>query len=82
MEQELTKYTDELYYAALRMTGNADDAEEIMQEAFLAAWQSLTRGYAPENLRAWLYRILSNKHNDRLRRKYRCPTVSNDVWMT
>ena len=82
MKYQLTEYTDSLYYAALRLTGNADDAEEIVQETFLAAWQKLSRGYQPDNLWSWLNRILSNKHCDRLRKKYRHPTVSWDVWMT
>lgn len=82
MEHELTKYTDSLYYAALRLTEDPDEAEEITQEAFLAAWQSLSRGYQPDNLWAWLNRVLSNKFHDRLRYKYRHPTISYDVWMT
>lgn len=44
MQNELTDYTDALYYAALRLTENADEAEEITQETFLAAWQKLSRG--------------------------------------
>ncbi|MBO5255983.1 MAG: RNA polymerase sigma factor SigE, partial [Clostridia bacterium] len=43
MEHELAKYTDSLYYAALRLTGNADTAADLAQETFLAAWQSLSR---------------------------------------
>ncbi len=82
MEHELTKYADPLYYAALRLSGNADDAEDITQETFLAAWQSLSRGYKPDNLWLWLNRILSNKHCDRLREKYRHPTISYDCWIT
>ncbi|MGN1346505.1 MAG: RNA polymerase sigma factor [Eubacteriales bacterium] len=82
MENELTNYTDALYYAALRLTGNADEAGDLAQETFLAAWQSLSRGYRPDHLWAWLNRILSNKHCDRLREKYRCSIVSYDSWQT
>ena len=82
MEHQLTNYADSLYYAALRLTGNADEAEDITQETFLAAWQALSRGYKPDNLWSWLNRVLSNKHCDRLREKYRQPTISYDVWMT
>lgn len=81
MQNELTDYTDALYYAALRLTGNADEAEEITQETFLAAWQKLSRGYQPDNLWLWLNRILSNKHCDRLREKYRHPVICWDDWM-
>ncbi|MBQ4592013.1 MAG: RNA polymerase sigma factor [Clostridia bacterium] len=80
MKHQLTDYTDSLYYAALRLTGNADDAEDIAQETLLAAWQSLSRGYQPDHLWSWLCRILSNKHCDRLREKYRRPTISYDAW--
>lgn len=82
MKNQLTDYADSLYYAALRLTGNADDAEDIAQETLLAAWQKISRGYQPDNLWLWLNRILSNKHCDRLREKYRHPTISWDVWMT
>ncbi|MBE6710724.1 MAG: sigma-70 family RNA polymerase sigma factor [Ruminococcaceae bacterium] len=81
MEHELAKYTDPLYYAALRLTGNADTAADLAQETFLAAWQSLSRGYRPDNLWAWLNRILSNKHCDLLREKYRRPTIRWDDWV-
>ncbi len=82
MEHKLAEYTDSLYYAALRLTGNADTAADIAQETFLAAWQSLSRGYRPDNLWAWLNRILSNKHCDLLREKYRHPTIRWDDWVT
>ena len=82
MQNELTNYTDSLYYAALRLTGNVDEAEEITQETFLAAWQKLSCGYRPDNLWAWLNRILSNKYCDRLREKYRHPVIRWDDWLT
>ena len=49
MKNQLTDYADSLYYAALRLTGNADDAEDIAQETLLAAWQKISRGYQPDN---------------------------------
>ena len=82
MDYELAEYTDSLYYAALRLTGNADTAADLAQETFLAAWQSLSRGYHPEHLWLWLNRILSNKHCDLLRDKYRHPTIRWDDWVT
>ncbi|MDQ6658109.1 MAG: sigma-70 family RNA polymerase sigma factor [Actinomycetota bacterium] len=66
---------DQLYGAALRMTRNPADAEDLVQEAFLkayAAFDSFTQG---TNLRAWLYRILTNTYINGYRKKQRQPQV-------
>ena len=49
-----------LYTAALRMTRNAADAEDLVQETFLKAYRSFDRFEEGTNLRAWLYKILTN----------------------
>jgi RNA polymerase sigma-70 factor, ECF subfamily len=67
---------DQLYAAALRMTRNPADAEDLVQETFLkafAAFGSFTQG---TNLRAWLYRILTNTYINGYRKKQRQPIVS------
>jgi len=67
---------DQLYAAALRMTRNPADAEDLVQETFLkayAAFASFTQG---TNLRAWLYRILTNTYINGYRKKQRQPVVS------
>ena len=67
---------DQLYAAALRMTRNTADAEDLVQETFLkafAAYGSFTQG---TNLRAWLYRILTNTYINGYRKKQRQPVVS------
>jgi len=67
---------DQLYAAALRMTRNPADAEDLVQETFLkafAAFGSFTQG---TNLRAWLYRILTNTYINGYRKKQRQPVVS------
>jgi len=67
---------DQLYAAALRMTRNPADAEDLVQETFLkafAAYGSFTQG---TNLRAWLYRILTNTYINGYRKKQRQPIVS------
>jgi len=67
---------DQLYAAALRMTRNPADAEDLVQETFLkafAAFGSFTQG---TNLRAWLYRILTNTYINGYRKKQRQPVVT------
>ena len=67
---------DQLYAAAMRMTRNPADAEDLVQETFLkayAAFGSFTRG---TNLRAWLYRILTNTYINGYRKRQRQPQVS------
>jgi RNA polymerase sigma-70 factor, ECF subfamily len=49
-----------LYTAALRMTRNPADAEDLVQETFLKAYRSFDRFEDGTNLKAWLYRILTN----------------------
>lgn len=75
---DLTAYVDRLYRAALRKAGDAYAAEELAQETFLAALSALLKGQEPEHVWAWLYRIMSNIHCDRLRDKYNKPQISFD----
>jgi RNA polymerase sigma-70 factor (ECF subfamily) len=67
---------DQLYAAALRMTRNPADAEDLVQETYLkafSAFKSFTQG---TNLRAWLYRILTNTYINGYRKKQRQPAVT------
>ncbi|HEX2297660.1 MAG TPA: sigma factor, partial [Pseudonocardiaceae bacterium] len=50
---------DQLYAAALRMTRNPADAEDLVQETYLKAYGAFESFRAGTNLRAWLYRILT-----------------------
>jgi RNA polymerase sigma-70 factor (ECF subfamily) len=64
---------DQLYGAALRMTRNAQDAEDLVQETYLkafSAFKSFTQG---TNLKAWLYRILTNTYINGYRKRQRQP---------
>lgn len=72
-ERVVLGFQDRLYAFALRMCGDARDAEEITQDAFVRAHRALAR-YPPERrralaLRAWLYRITLNATRNRVRGK-------------
>lgn len=73
---ELIKYMDKLYLAALQKAGNSYVAEELVQEVCLAAVQAFAKGKELENLWTWLLAVLSNKYCDLLRRKYNEPIIS------
>jgi RNA polymerase sigma-70 factor, ECF subfamily len=72
---------DELYGAALRMTKNPQSAEDLVAEAFAKAWKSLDQFQPGTNIRAWLYRILTNAYINIYRKKHREPEkVSVDAY--
>lgn len=67
---------DQLYAAALRMTRNPADAEDLVQETFLKAYSAFSSFAEGTNLKAWLYRILTNTYINGYRRKQRQPQQS------
>jgi RNA polymerase sigma-70 factor (ECF subfamily) len=72
-ERDALQYLDPLYGAAMRMTRNPTDAEDLVQETYLkafAAFSSFTEG---TNLKAWLFRILTNTYINAYRKKQRQP---------
>ncbi len=75
-EPLMAAYEKNVYNLALRMTGNAQDAEDMTQEAFLKAYSSLDSFRGDSKFSVWLYRIVSNVCLDHLRRKSRRPAVS------
>jgi RNA polymerase sigma-70 factor, ECF subfamily len=66
-----------LYSAALRMTRNAADAEDLVQETYLKAYRSFGSFQEGTNLRAWLYRILTNTYINSYRAAARRPEVTD-----
>jgi RNA polymerase sigma-70 factor (ECF subfamily) len=71
------QYAPQLYSAALRMTRNGADAEDLVQEAYLRAYRSYASFEAGTNLRAWLFRILTNTFINTYRAKQRRPIESD-----
>ncbi len=65
-----------LYTAALRMTRNPADAEDLVQETFLKAYRSFGSFEEGTNLKAWLYRILTNTYINTYRARKRRPEVA------
>ena len=70
---------DSLYGAALRMTRNPQDAEDLVQETMMRAYRAFDRFEAGTNLTAWLFRILTNAYINTYRKRQREPQkVSSD----
>ncbi len=67
---------DQLYAAAMRMTRNPADAEDLVQETYLKAFGAFASFTQGTNLRAWLYRILTNTYINGYRKRQRQPQVS------
>ncbi len=75
-ETEALAYLDQLYGAALRMTRNPTDAEDLVQETFAKAYASFHQFTPGTNLKAWLYRILTTTFINSYRKKQRQPQSS------
>jgi RNA polymerase sigma-70 factor (ECF subfamily) len=75
-ERDALQYLDQLYSAALRMTRNPADAEDLVQEAYAKAYGSFHQFQEGTNLKAWLYRILTNTFINTYRKKQREPRQS------
>jgi len=67
------RYQRDIFSAALRLTGNYSDAEDLAQEAFLKAYMAFDQFQLGTNFRSWLLRILTNTHINRYRRSKRTP---------
>ncbi|MBV9872736.1 MAG: sigma-70 family RNA polymerase sigma factor [Frankiaceae bacterium] len=72
-ERDALPFLDQLYSAALRMTRNPTDAEDLVQETFVKAFAAFHQFEEGTNLKAWLYRILTNTFINSYRKKQRQP---------
>ncbi len=72
-EEEMLELADQIYRVARRLVSTREEAEDLVQETYARAFRSW-RSYTPgTNLRAWLFRILTNLNIDRGRREQRAP---------
>ncbi len=80
-QRDALPFLDQLYSAGMRMTRNPADAEDLVQETFAKAYSSFHQYRPGTNLKAWLYRILTNTFINSYRKKQRQPqqSMSEDV---
>ncbi|HEX9824537.1 MAG TPA: sigma-70 family RNA polymerase sigma factor [Actinomycetota bacterium] len=77
-EREAIPLLRDMYAAAMRMTRNPSDAEDLLQETFLRAFRGFAGFRQGTNLRAWLYRILTNTYINSYRKRQREPQTISD----
>lgn len=74
---EAMQYAPQLYSGALRMTRNRADAEDLVQETYLKGYRSFHTFTEGTNLRAWLFRIMTNTYINAYRAKQRRPNETD-----
>ncbi len=75
-ERDALPFLDQLYSAGLRMTRNPPDAEDLVQETYVKAYSAFHQFEPGTNLKAWLYRILTNTYINSYRKRQRQPLQS------
>lgn len=78
-EREAMPLLDQLYSAALRTTRNPSDAEDLVQETYAKAYGAFHQYKPGTNLKAWLYRILTNTYINSYRKKQRQPLEADSA---
>ena len=74
---EAPQYAQQLFATAVRMTRNRADAEDLVQETYLKAWRAYDSFEEGTNLRAWLFRIMTNSYINRYNAAQRRPTETD-----
>ena len=72
------QYSEQLYWQVRRIVLNHDDADDVMQNAMLKAWNSIDSFRSDSKLSTWLYRIVINESLDFVRRQKNTATISAD----
>ena len=67
------EYMDSLYSTAMRMTRNAQEAEDLVQDTYMRAWRFFEKFEEGTNFKAWIFKILTNTFINRYRKKVRTP---------
>ncbi|SDM14469.1 RNA polymerase sigma-70 factor, ECF subfamily [Corynebacterium mycetoides] len=80
--EEAMPLLDQLYGGALRMTRNPQDAEDLVQDTFLKAYNAFDSYKPGTNIKAWLYRIMTNSYINTYRKKQRRPLETSTDDMT
>jgi RNA polymerase sigma-70 factor (ECF subfamily) len=78
-DTEALAFVDGLYRTAMRLTGRAADAEDLVQDTYVKAFRAADRFEPGTNLRAWLFTILHNTARNRIRDGARDPIVDSDA---
>src|SRR5262249_45777533 len=78
-EALLEQHRDQIFRVAYRMTGNHEDAQDLVQDALIEAYQSFGRFERGTHFDRWVYRIMSNTNIDRLRRRPKVQIESLDA---
>ena len=78
-ERDALPFSDQLYGMALKMTRHAADAEDLVQETYAKAFSSFHQFQEGTNLKAWLYRILTNAYINTYRKAQRSPQISDSA---
>ncbi len=72
-EKEMMPHTAALYNFALRMTGDPDDAKDLVQETYMKAYRFFDKYEQGTNAKAWLFRIMKNSYINRYRKESKEP---------
>ncbi|HLJ59574.1 MAG TPA: sigma-70 family RNA polymerase sigma factor [bacterium] len=78
-EELLHRHLRSIHRVAYRLAGNADDAEDLVQEALVEAFRAFDRYQPGTYFDRWVYRIMTRTHIDRVRRRGRRPETSLDA---
>src|SRR5437773_4258566 len=76
-QKEAYPFMEEIYASALRLARQKENAEDLVSEVYSRAWKSYAQFTPGTNMRAWLYRILTNTYINHYRQKQREPGFVN-----